>query len=409
MRRCQHIRPRLVALVAGDADTHESAVLEEHLNQCVPCQEIYRVLWAGTVELREFEPSARSDSELSRVVSRAVAIHAQRRHRSPWVPALLAAGALASGMALFGWLDPLGHDHVFDAGVAITVEDGRAMSFAHSYERGAHFDPEDAVLLTFPVDSKLRLGDGSRVALGAATRVRVVRAGWRLELERGSVDLEVTPRGAENPTVVTAELSVYVVGTRFRVACDALGTHIEVSRGAVDVQLRGQSERRRLGVDERLDAPVVVAASPPPPPPRRPQHAPAPRGTEIDDIRQVLRTGDTSRAEGLIAGARRRAVGNDILLAELGLLEAEALLTSGRLSAAVDAYVQISSRYAHLPQGETSLFAAAQVAADRLHDAARARSLATTYQQKYPTGLFVDEARRILGHETGPGRRPHGP
>ncbi len=70
-------------------------------------------------------------------------------------------------------------------------------------------------------------GDG---AVSGSTRAP------RLAWERGTVDVEVTPGAGIDLQLETREAHIQVVGTRFQVRRDALGTRVEVQRGEVAVR-----------------------------------------------------------------------------------------------------------------------------------------------------------------------------
>ena len=81
------------------------------------------------------------------------------------------------------------------------------------------------------------LADGSRVALGAKSRLRLTSTranAIRLDLERGRVDVEATHRDARTFVVAAADVEVHVVGTRFSVEDDG-PVRVRVEEGRVRV------------------------------------------------------------------------------------------------------------------------------------------------------------------------------
>lgn len=92
---------------------------------------------------------------------------------------------------------------------------------------------EGAVIETGPgQEQTLQLADGSRLLLGASTRLHLVNLGRRqvqLELERGALDANVTHVAGRRFVVSAGALHVDVVGTRFRVTLDPSGVQARVS------------------------------------------------------------------------------------------------------------------------------------------------------------------------------------
>lgn len=74
-------------------------------------------------------------------------------------------------------------------------------------------------------------GSGS---VGGTTRHPV------LSWDQGALGVEVTPGAVEGLAVHTAEGTVHITGTAFSVTRDALGTHVDVHRGSVDVACTDQ-------------------------------------------------------------------------------------------------------------------------------------------------------------------------
>ncbi|WP_238946425.1 FecR family protein [Vandammella animalimorsus] len=84
---------------------------------------------------------------------------------------------------------------------------------------------------------RLRLPDGSELALDAQTRVRVAlyRQRRELHLERGEIHLQVAPDADSPLTVFTAQGRVQALGTRFSVAVRQAHMHVAVAQGRVAV------------------------------------------------------------------------------------------------------------------------------------------------------------------------------
>jgi transmembrane sensor len=126
---------------------------------------------------------------------------------------------------------------------------------------------DDAIVESGPAGdgahaTSVTLADGSRVDLGVATRARLTstrRQAIRIDLERGSVEIEATHVDA---------YEVRVVGTHFAVHRDPGDqVSVRVDRGAVEVAAAANAggETRRLAAGEQWSAPdgAPVHAAPP--------------------------------------------------------------------------------------------------------------------------------------------------
>jgi TolA-binding protein len=108
--------------------------------------------------------------------------------------------------------------------------------------------------------TSLTLADGSRIELGAATRARLTSArstSVRIDLERGSLEVEATHVDGRTFVVGAGAYEVRVVGTHFYVRRDAgQEVSVRVDRGVVEVAaVAGGGEIRRLAVGEKWSAP----------------------------------------------------------------------------------------------------------------------------------------------------------
>ena len=92
------------------------------------------------------------------------------------------------------------------------------------------------------------LGDGSRIAVEAGGRVRILSSRGRdveLVLESGAVDLDV-PHGSRRVTVHVGRYDVVDLGTRFRVALATDGqVGVHVAEGTVEVRSHQSAEPPR--------------------------------------------------------------------------------------------------------------------------------------------------------------------
>jgi len=108
--------------------------------------------------------------------------------------------------------------------------------------------------------TSVALADGSRIELGAATRARLTSArsaSVRIDLERGSLEVEATHVDGRTFIVGAGGYEVRVVGTHFYVRRDAgQEISVRVDRGVVEVAaLAGGAEIRRLAAGEKWSAP----------------------------------------------------------------------------------------------------------------------------------------------------------
>ncbi len=135
---------------------------------------------------------------------------------------------------------------------------------------------DDAVVESGPAGdgahaTSVTLADGSRVDLGVATRARLTstrRQAIRIDLERGSVEIEATHVEGRTFVVGAGAYEVRVVGTHFAVHRDPGDqVTVRVDRGAVEVAAVANAggEARRLAAGEQWSAPdgPPVRAAPP--------------------------------------------------------------------------------------------------------------------------------------------------
>jgi tetratricopeptide (TPR) repeat protein len=150
--------------------------------------------------------------------------------RKRWIQRSIAVAALA-GVAGFVTLRVVGEHHARSAWQAAALETA-----------------SDAMAVA--------LDDGSRLELGAQTKVRVTGnepLSLALELERGRVDCDITPRPGRHFSVSAAGVEVRVKGTRFGVelAPSRDRVNVVVSRGLVEVSWAHGAEHRDLAAGER--------------------------------------------------------------------------------------------------------------------------------------------------------------
>ncbi|HTB76780.1 MAG TPA: FecR domain-containing protein [Polyangiaceae bacterium] len=135
---------------------------------------------------------------------------------------------------------------------------------------------DDAVVESGPAapgaqPTSITLAEGSRVELGASTRARLTSArakAIRIDLERGSVEIEATHVEGRTFVVGAGGYEVHVVGTHFTVRRDPGDqVAVRVDRGAVDIAAVGGAggDTRRLAAGEQWSAPDGPTAHAPPP------------------------------------------------------------------------------------------------------------------------------------------------
>jgi transmembrane sensor len=191
----------------------------------------------------------------------------------------------------------------------------------------------DEAVIESSATTSVTLADGSTVDLGTSTRARLTSAkasAIRIDLERGSVDIEATHVEGRTFIVGAGPYEVHVVGTHFAVRRDpGVQVSVQVSRGAVEVTAVGSAgEARRLAAGEQWSAaenatspaPAAVLAPPPPvsapltPAPMAAAPAPAEPGPAVvvgaaprhdETARDLFDDAQRARAEGRPSDAAR--------------------------------------------------------------------------------------------------------
>jgi TolA-binding protein len=189
--------------------------------------------------------------------------------------------------------------------------------------------------------------------------------------------------------VQTAQFAVEVTGTAFTVTA----TEVAVQRGSVRILgCDGKVLVPELGAGENWNATVPTSAPP------SEQTGPASLSRSAEDLlrkaRRAFVEGDVPAAEGaaraaLDGGATRRQA------ADARTLLADCAQASGQPDKAARLYRQIAERHRDLPAGETALFAAARLEANR-GQRRSARALLELYLDRYPGGRFEPDARARL-------------
>lgn len=279
---------------------------------------------------------------------------------------------------------------------------------------------EPARVVSGTTPSSVSFGD-SHIELDADTAVVMNHEAGHptVLLERGAARFTVAPRKQRPEFVVHAgDVTVRVIGTRFRVARSDERISVDVERGLVDVQFHGalvgvtanrhwssESPAQTSTVAEVAPPAAPVAAAEPPPPgdttaddapgvASDPARAPAPhRHTTKPARASAPKSSPAARAavepETDPAPEAARAAEIDRDRAEYDRLAALEPRAPETALAGYLALARGTSRWADL-----ALFAAARLAADR-HDR-RAETLLGMYLQRFPAGANAADARQLL-------------
>ncbi len=391
--RCDVTGARLTELALGQLSESARANLERHTASCARCTSRLARLSSGLSALAVAEPPPSTERAQRRLVLAAIAAAQtpRPRPRAFWTVALsFAAVALVVGVSLS----------------------------RRPVTPPAPAPSTSAELIRLKDGSVLRPEPGARFERAASSE-------GELTLTGGEFALEIRPQAKGAPfRVVTPLAIVRVLGASFRVACDAHRTVVWTETGEVEVLRRDDGDLRVVtagasisieplphpdansadaALERKADAssvevnpaqparedmpPEVVDDAPPV------EQFPRPRAS---DIRSRIRSGELGAARALLRRARAASsLARDD--AELAIVDAELKLAEGRYEAAISAYISVSRRYAHTPQAETALFAAAGVALD--HPGANTETgarLLQRYLGKYPHGRLREQADHLL-------------
>ena len=205
--------------------------------------------------VRERIEGERSASAVVRAVRGSLATTARRRRRSrqaAWVPRLAVAALLAVVVGAGWWLSaraqPRAGECRVETTVALTVTRGSDIISVRS--GGSLFGGDR---LQTPVTATLVWPDGSRVVLGAQTRVDLTRPalGPGCRLEQGSAMADIAPQRPGLPfTLATPEARVEVLGTRFQVVAGVRRTQVDLHEGIVRLTRAADGDALTLRADE---------------------------------------------------------------------------------------------------------------------------------------------------------------
>ena len=252
---------------------------------------------------------------------------------------------------------------------------------------------------------------GSNVELAAGASATWRDATRTVELEHGSITVEVTPGKGQHFRVATPTFIVEVVGTRFTVTEASVTTE----HGKVRVLSTDEKLLATVGAGESWHVPVEplrplqkeTSSVPPKTPTIAPTTAPiesrSTRGSSprkvaarpadpLGDARRALTHGDADAARAILVsllhGARKTAV-------EARALMAESYLVEGRYGDAMESYRTVVRDFDGTPQAESALYAIAELEVEHSSMDEAARAL-RRYLAKHPQGRFTKEAHDRL-------------
>jgi hypothetical protein len=301
-----------------------------------------------------------------------------------WSPGLAAvAAAAAVGLAVAGWL---------------ALRGGPASTGAVP----AHFAAAASAFTTTWADARLVLAPG-----GAMTATGDAVHGAVIVLERGTLDVEVEPRGERPPfTVVAGDVRVEVVGTRFRVARHAESATVEVTEGVVRVVRDGGIDRVEAGSQWDRRGRTALAPSAPPPAAARPVTGHEPEAppaiataTEPAPVATPATRPPSRRATTPAQREPRATAVPDLSpAAEPPAAPSARFGEAARLEprdpdAAMAIYRELAARADGW--GANAQFALGRLAADRGQRAAAIRHL-RAYLARFPSGANAPDARTLL-------------
>lgn len=436
---CLPLRPLLHRSRDALSDA-ERLELEEHLQTCARCtadvvaiEGIRAVL--GCVPARPL-----GEQRVARAIERAfarageqtlgeVAERGGERTTAPrrriWMIATTAIVPLAAAAVLLWWAG--GADSVQTPIIAPLqpasdrVIRGQVRAGGRTLTASAHIPSGTSVVSSD--DATLGLGP-ARVELRPRTEVIWNGDTHALHLEQGHVALSVEPTPARRFRVITDAFIVEVVGTRFQVTPD----RVSVIEGVVRVLDAGGTRsiaELHDGDSWAVAPPVPPAVGPAPAPMLEPvapdesapaRHPidsaggrtdagrtaarPANRETRRDTTQWLIRA-RAALTKGHLDDARRAARSalaaspSREQSAEARTILAECTQAAGDSAEAIRLYLVIAGRYPDLDAGQTALFAAARLEANRGRTD-EARALLRRYLRAYPDGQFAADARSRL-------------
>ncbi len=385
---------RLAERARVDLDEAERLVLERHVERCSACAE--RVVLLGAVVDRLRASDGPDAAMHARALGRAFAVASRRDpgtmgaepsrlgawRPAAWMAGLTAVAAAAAALLVWGSAPPPGPTGSVPAPPAPSVS---SPAVAEPPVVDGAFALEEGDWLDLPGVTIVALERSEAVVVANATSVRI---------DGGALRFEVEPGRAIPFVVVSGGVRIDVLGTIFEVE----GAVVRVERGRVRVSAPGRASLE-LGAGEECSADAApVSAEIEPAPDASAAAPPIDARALFARARRHLASGEVSEARALVT----RALGTRLppaLDAEGRTLLAECALVAGDQKEAARRYAEVARTHGSLPAGENALFAAAR-AAHGSGQTAEARRLLEQYLARYPSGQFVEEAKRRLGQLT---------
>lgn len=259
----------------------------------------------------------------------------------------------------------------------------------------------------------LEFSDHSRVALAPATDARLAQSDAdhiRFDLDRGRLDLDVTPGGERAWTVAAGPYTVDVAGTVFAVAWEPRTHNLDVDVTSGSVRVRGVAlgdegtwlsagQHLRLG-GPPVSPPLMSATA-------GPSTAPECRGSECGTRATTVRprpvatwrelAGQGEHAEA-IAAAEREGVA--ALVERLGPADLDRLILSARQAGAAgparEGLEALRRRFPAHARAQGAAFLLGRVAFDLAGDTGAAAGWFETYLREQPEGALAEQARGRL-------------
>jgi TolA-binding protein len=276
-------------------------------------------------------------------------------------------------------------------------------------------------LVVTPVGGSSRFTvDDSIIDVGSDTSVEVALdrdGGTTLQLARGTIDCEVSPRAGRPPfRVLAGEVAVEVVGTRFGVTRHGATVRVDVTRGKVRVTARDETRVLEAGhswtsaaAGGDAPAPAPAAAEPssatdldeletPAVPDVQAEPEPRPKPARTSP-RAAFGAANQLRSKSLEEAARAyRAIanGSDPVWAPLALYSLAELYADDlqRPAEALRALDELTRRFPRHANAEDAAWMRVGVLR-RLGRGDEARRAAAAYLRAYPSGTFADHAARL--------------
>jgi hypothetical protein len=234
---------------------------------------------------------------------------------------------------------------------------------------------------------------------GSDTNVEVRRdpdGAVRLVLARGSVDCDVAPRAGRAPfRVVTGDVTVEVVGTRFTVARRP-AVRVDVARGKVRVTTPTGTTYVAAGESwpeitaEAAPVPVPVPVPVPDEPAPAPPPAPAPDSHAAYQAASKLLV--KSPPQGM--RALRGVADGRSTWAALALYDLAEAHASADPDAALRELAEYERRFPHGANAEEAAWGRIDILRS-LHRTDEMRRASADFVQKYPGSVYVESARRL--------------